>query len=139
MSLDLDRKVRESSRSDKSWTKLYERTRRDAASSDRSGSRGKRARSLEFVPGKRLNHGVLRTSFVSNKGAIKAYCSNQLAAVDGAQAIAGLESAFTAWVATQCERPLGHGAEARFLDEIPAAKKRELDARCKFQVFPPAL
>ena len=63
--------------------------------------------------------------------------------MDGAQAIAGLESAFTAWVATECERPLGQDLtaedEARFLDEVSAAKKRGLDAWRKFQVFPPVL
>ena len=78
---------------------------------------------------------------MSNKDDVKANCSNQLAAADGAQAIAGLESAFTAWVATQCERPLGQELsaedEARFGDEVQAAEKRELDAWCKFQVPPP--
>ena len=76
---------------------------------------------------------------VSNKDVIKAYCSNQLAAVDGTQAIAGLESAFTAWGATQCERPLRQELtaedEARFADGVLAAKKRELDAWYKFQVL----
>ena len=72
MSLDPDGPAQKSSPSDKSWTELYERTCRDAASSDRSGSREKRARSPELVPEKRLKHDVLRTAFVSNKEVIKA-------------------------------------------------------------------
>ena len=63
--------------------------------------------------------------------------------MDGAQAIAGLESACTAWIATQCERHLGQELseedEARFGDEVQAAKKRELDVWCKFRVFSPVL
>ena len=108
-----------------------------------SGNRGKRARSPEFVPDKRLTRDVIRASFVSNKETIKAYCPNQLSAVDGTQAIAGLEAAFTAWVATHCERPLGQELtvedETRFSGEVLAAKKREVDAWCKFQVFSPVL
>ena len=88
-------------------------------------------------------HDGIRASFVSNEDTIKAYCSNQLSAVDGAQAIAGLESAFTAWEATQRERPLRQEltaeGESRFSDEVLAAKKHELGAWCKFQVFSPAI
>ena len=96
-----------------------------------------------MLPGKRLNLDALRAPFLSKKDAIKAYCSDQPSNVDGAQAIAGLESAFTVWVATQCERPLGQEltaeGEARFSDEVLAAEKRDLDARCKFQGYSPVL
>ena len=143
MRLDSDGPVQDRSPSDDSRPELYERTCRDAATSDTSGNREKRARSPEFVLGKRLKRDALRAPFVSYKDTIEACCPNQLAAADGAQAIAGLESAFTAWVATQCERPLRQDltaeGEARFLDEVLAEEKRELDAWCEFQVFSPGL
>ena len=49
----------------------------------------------------------LRLSFVDNKEIIKAHCTHHLASLDGTQALAGLESALTAWVAAQRDRPLG--------------------------------
>ena len=106
MSLDSDGPARDTSPSDESRTQQYERAGGDTAAATVSGNREKRARLPEFVPEKRLKHDVLRAPLVSNKDTIKAYCSNQLSAVDGAQVIAGLESAFSAWVATQCGRPL---------------------------------
>ena len=90
-----------------------------------------------------MEQGALRLSFVDNKEIIKAHCTNHLAAADGTHTIAGLESALNAWVAAQCERPLGQelpADEARcFSKEIRDAKKRELDAWSKFQVFSPLL
>ena len=64
-----------------------------------------------------------------------------MASVEGNQAIEGVEGALTAWVAAQCERPLGQELssvdEQRFVKEVEAAKCRGLDAWCKFQVFSP--
>ena len=143
MSLDWDSPIQDMSQSDESWTHLYERTRGDAAAANVSGNREKRAGSPELVPEKRLTHDVPRASFVSNTDAVKAYCSNQLSGVDAAQAIASLESAFTAWVSTQRERTLRQELtvedEARLSDEVLVDKQRELDAWCKFQVFSPVL
>ena len=73
MCLDSDGPVLGSSPSGGSWSELCECTCRDAATSDGSGSRGKRARPPEFVPEKRLKHDVLRTPFVSNKEVVKEY------------------------------------------------------------------
>ena len=39
-----------------------------------------------------------------------------------------MEAALAAWVAAQCDRPLGQ----EFVKEVEAAKCRELDAGCKF-------
>ena len=79
----------------------------------------------------------------TTKEIIKAHCAHHLAAVDGAQTLAGLESALAAWVAAQRERPLGQelplGDENCFSKEAGAAKNRELDAWCKFKVFSPVL
>ena len=90
-----------------------------------------------------MNRDALRLPFVDNKEITKARCAHHLAAVDGAQTIAGLESALAAWVAAQCERPVGQelsAAEAnRFSKEVRDAKKRKLDASSKFQVFSPVL
>ena len=76
-------------------------------------------------------------------GRLLSYWSNQLPFADGAQAIAGIAAAFAAWVASQRERPLGQELtvedEARFLDEVLATKRRELDAWCEFRVFSPEL
>ena len=64
-----------------------------------------------------------------------------MASVGGTQAIEGTEAALTAWVAAQCERPLGQELssvdELRLAKEVEAAKCRELDAWCKFQVSSP--
>ena len=142
-SVDSDGPVQESSPSDESWTELYDRTCGDTAPVDRSGGREKRARSPDLILGKRLKQDALRLSFVNNKETIKAHCTHHLAAADGTQTIAGLESALTAWVAAQCERPLGQELSAddanRFSKEVRDAKKRELDAWRKFQVFSPVL
>ena len=97
----------------------------------------------EFVPEKRIKHDALRLSLVGNKETIKAHCAHHLAAVDGTQAIEGMEAALTAWVAAQCDRPMGQELRAddelHFVKEVEAAKRRELDAWCKFQVFSPVL
>ena len=89
--------------SDESWTELYERTCGDPVPPESERGREKRSRPPEFVPEKRIKQDALRLSFVENKETIKAQCTHHLAAVDGAQATAGLEPAFTAWAATQCE------------------------------------
>ena len=96
MGLDSYGPVRDMSPSGESRTQLYERTCGDTAITNMSGNREKRAHSPEFAPEKRLKHDARWASVVSKKDTIKAYCSNQLSAVDGAQAIAGLESPFTA-------------------------------------------
>ena len=90
-----------------------------------------------------MKQDALWLSFVDNKEIIKAHCTHHLAAADGTRTLAGLESALTAWVAAQCERPLGQELPPddvnRFSKEVGAAKNRELDAWCKFQVFSPVL
>ena len=77
--------------------------------------------------------------FVDCKEIVKAHCTHHVAAVDGAQTPAGLESARTAWVAAQCERPSGQEFPSddviRFSTDVGAAKNREPGARRKFQVF----
>ena len=94
-----------------------------------------------IFPEKRLKQDALRLSFVEKKEITKAHCTHHLAAIDGAQTLAGLESALTAWEAAHCDRPLRQelprGDENRFAEEVGAAKNRELDARCKFKVFSP--
>ena len=74
---------------------------------------------------------------------IKAHCTHHLAVVDGAQAIEGMEDALTAWVAAQCDRPLGQELSAedahRFVKEVDAAKRHELEAWGKFEVLLPVL
>ena len=81
---------------------------------------------------KRLKQDAVGLSFVENKEIIKAHCTHHLAAIDGKQTSAGLESALTAWVAAQCDRPLGQELprddENRFAKEVGAAKTQELDA-----------
>ena len=85
-----------------------------------------------------LKQDVLRLSFVGNKGIIMAHCTHHLAAIDGTQTLAGLESTLAAWVAAQCDRPLGQ--ELSPDDETRFAKEAgEWDASCKFNVFSPAL
>ena len=88
-----------------------------------------------------IKQDALRLAFADNKEIIKAHCHHHLAAADGTQAIEGMEAALTAWVAVQCERPLGQELSSvdaqRFAREVEAAKCRELDAWCKFQAFPP--
>ena len=68
-----------------------------------------------------LKQDVLRLPFVGNKGLIKAHCTHHLAAIDGTQTLAGLESTLAAWVAAQCDRPLGQELspddETRFAKE----------------------
>ena len=143
MSLDSDGPAQESAPSNESWTELYDRTCGDTAPADRKGGRGKRSRSPDFIPEKRMEQVALRPPFVDNKEVIKAHCTHHSAAVDGTQEIAGLESAITARAAAQCERPLGQGLSAaaanRFSKGVRDAKKRELDAWCKFQVSSPVL
>ena len=87
--------------SDESWTELYERTCGDTVPNEGERGREKRPRSPEFVPEKRIRHDALRLAFVNDKDTIKSHW------VDGAQAIEGVEAALTAWVAAQCDRPLG--------------------------------
>ena len=103
--------------------------------------REKRPRSPEFVPEKRRKQDALRTAFVHNKETLKAHCTHWAASVDGTPTIEGLEAALTAWAAKLCDRPLGRELskedELRFVKEVDAAKKRELDAWRKFQVFSP--
>ena len=93
----------------------------------------------DFIPEKRHKQDALRLSFVHNKETIKSHSAHPLAGADGTQAIKGLEAAFTAWVATQCERPLGQELSAdeaiRHSQEVREAQTRELDAWCEFQVF----
>ena len=129
----------DSSPSDESWTELYYRTCRHTAPADCERGRETRPRPPVFVPEKRIKHDALRLSFVDNKEIIKAHCTRHLAVVDRTQAIEGMEAALTAWVAAQCDRPLGQELsvddELRFVEEVEAAKGRELDAWCKFQVF----
>ena len=64
-----------------------------------------------------------------------------MASLDGTQTIEGVEAALTAWVAAQCDRPLGQELssvdEQRCAKEVEAAKCRDLDAWCKFQAFSP--
>ena len=107
MSLDSDGPVQESLPSDESLTELYDRACGSTASDDRKGGREKRPRSPDFIPGKRMKQDALRLPFVDNKGILKAHCTHHLATIDGAQTLAGVESALTAWVAARCERPLG--------------------------------
>ena len=143
LSLDSDGPVHESSPSDESPTELYDHTCGNNESDNGSSGRAKRSRSPDFIQGKRLIPDALRLSFVDNKEIIKANCSHHLAAVDGTQTLAGLESALTAWIAAQCDRPLGQKLpredENRFAKEVGAAKTREMDAWCKFKVFSPVL
>ena len=131
MSLDSVDPAPDSSPSDESWTELYERTCGDPAPAECERGRGKRPRSPEFVPEKRFKHDALRLAFAGDKDTIKAHCNHHVAAADGAQAIEGMEAALTAWVAAQCERPLGQELssvdEQRFAKEVEAAKCRELD------------
>ena len=58
-----------------------------------------------------------------------------------AASVEGLAAALTAWAAKSCDRPLGQELskedELRFSKDVDAAKTRELDAWCKFQVFSP--
>ena len=93
-------------------------------------------RSPEFVPEKHIKQHALRLSFVEHVETIKAHCTHHLAVVDGAQAIEGMEAALTAWVAAQCERVLDQELSAgdahRCVNEVDAAKRRELDAWSKF-------
>ena len=107
------------------------------------GGGEKRPQYPEFILEKRMKQDALRLPFVENKEIIKAHCTPHLAAVDGTQTIAGLESALAAWVAAQCERPLGQELPSddarRFSKEAGAAKYREPDAWCKFQAFSPVL
>ena len=105
MSLESDGAIFESPTSDESRTQLYDRTCGGTARGDPGGGREKRARSPDFIPGKLRRQDALRLPFVDNKKIIMANCSNHLAAVDGAPAIAGLESALTAWVATPGSGP----------------------------------
>ena len=93
--------------SDESRTELYDRTCGNNVSDNGNGGRARRSRPPDFIPEKRLKQDALRLSFVGNKEIIKAHCTHHLAAIDGAQTLAGLESALTAWVAAQCDRPLG--------------------------------
>ena len=127
--------------SDESRTELYERTCGDIVPTEGERGREKRPRSPEFVPEKRIKHDALRLAFVGNKDTSKAHRAHHLASVDGSQAIEGMEAALAAWVATQCERHLGQELssvdELRFAKEVEAAKCRQLDAWCKFQVFSP--
>ena len=80
-------------------------------------------------------------AFVNNKETLKANCAHRMASADGSPTIEGLEAALTAWAAKLCARPLGKelstDEESRFAKEVEAAKGRELDAWCKFQVSPP--
>ena len=80
-----------------------------------------------------------RLVFADKKETIKAHCTHYMASADGSPTIEGLEAALTAWEASQCARPLGQelssADELRFAKEVEAAKGRELDAWCKFQVF----
>ena len=100
--------------------------------------REKRPRFPEFVSDKRRKQDALRTAFLHNKETLKAHCAQRTASVDGTPTIEGLEAALTAWAAKLCDRPLGQELskedELRFVKEVGAAKKRELDALCKFQV-----
>ena len=93
-------------------------------------------RSPEFFPEKHLKQHALRLSFVEHVETIKAHCTHHLAAVDGEQAIEGMEAALTAWVAAQCDRvldqELSEGDAHRCVNEVDAAKRRELDAWSKF-------
>ena len=106
-----------------------------------TGEGKKRPRSPEFVPDKRLKQDALRLAFVNNKKTIKANCTHFTASVDGSPTVEGLEAALAAWAAKLCGRPLGHELspddESRYAAEVDAAKGRELDAWCKFQVFSP--
>ena len=129
--------------SDESRAELYDRTCGDTAPATRGGGRDKRPRSPDFIPEKRMKRDALRLASVDIKEIIKAHCMNHLAAADGAQTIAGLESALTAWVAAQCKRPLGQELSAdevaRFSKEVKDAKNRELNDWSKFQVFSPLM
>ena len=141
MSLESDGPAFESSPSDESWAQLYDRTRRDAGTSTDEGGREKRSRSPDFIQEKRQKRDALRAAFVQNKETIKLRHACQLVATTVKPSIEGLEAAFTAWVASQCERPLGHELTADDIlgspHEVALAKKRELDAWCKFRVFSP--
>ena len=132
MSLDSVDPAPDSSPSDESWTELYDRTRGDPTPAVCERGRDKRPRSPESVPEKRIKRDALRPSFVTDKDTIRAHCHHHMAAVDGTQAIEGMEAALTAWVAAQCNRPLGQelssADEQRFVKEVGAAKCRELDA-----------
>ena len=143
ISLDSDGPEQEFSPSDESWAELNDRTCGNNESGNGGGGRTKRSRPPDFIPGKRLKQDALRLSFVGNKERIKPHCIHNLAAIDGAQTLAGLESALTAWVAAQCDRPPGQELspddETRFAKEAGEAKNRELDAWCKFKVFSPVL
>ena len=96
MSLESDGPVQESSPSDESRTELYDRTCGNNESDSGSSGRAKRFRSPDFIPEKRSKQDALRLPFVDNKEIIKANCTHPLAAVNGAQTLAGLESAPTA-------------------------------------------
>ena len=127
--------------SDESQTGLYERMCGDTVPTEGERGRERRPRSLEFVPEKRIKRDALRLAFVDNTETIKAHYTHHMASTDGPQAIEGMEAALTGWVAAQCERPLGREVssvdELRFAKEVEAAKCRELDDWCKFQVFSP--
>ena len=143
MSLDSEGPVQDSSPSDESWAELHDCTCGNTAPVARDRSGEKRPRSPEFAPEKRIKQDAMRLPFVENKEIIKAHCTHHLAAADGAPTIAGMESAFTARIAPQCDRPLGQELSAgdvhRFAKEAEAAKRRELDAWSKFQVYSPVL
>ena len=78
----------DSSPLDESRTALYERTRGDPAPADCERGRGKRPRSPEFVPEKRIKHNALRLALVGNRDFIKAHRARHGAAVDGARHVA---------------------------------------------------
>ena len=136
MSLKSVGPAQDSSPSDESWTELYDRTCRESAPAVRERGGGKRPLPPEFVPEKRIKRDAPRLSFVGNKETIKAHCTHHLAAVDGTRAIVGMEAALTAWVAAQCDRVLDQELSAGdahcCVNEVDAAKRRELDAWSKF-------
>ena len=127
--------------SDESWTDLSDRTCGNATPVAGDREREKRPRPPDFVPEKRRKQDALRTAFVHNEETLKAHCTHWAAYADGAPTIGGLEAALTALAAKVCERPLvqelSRDEELRFAQEVDAAKKRELDAWCKFQVSSP--
>ena len=90
-----------------------------------------------------MKQDALRLPFVDNKEIIKKQCTHHLVAVNGTATPAGMESALTAWVAAQCDHPLGQelsfGDANRFAKQVGAAKHREPDAWCKSKVFSPVL
>ena len=73
--------------SDESRTDLYDRTCGDISPVRSERGRGKRPRSPEFVPDKRLKQDALRMAFVNNKETLKANCAHRIALVEGSPSI----------------------------------------------------